>query len=55
MPRITMNLPDLPIESNIKDEELREVVKQYNMALHKLMTVLYGDIQDHEERITDLE
>ncbi|KUK98197.1 MAG: hypothetical protein XE08_0630 [Parcubacteria bacterium 32_520] len=55
MSRITINLPDLPIEANIKDEELRRIVKQYNMVLQRLMTDLYGDISELNERISALE
>ncbi len=55
MSRITINLPNLPIETNIKDEELRKVVKQYNMILQRLMTDLYGDISELNERINALE
>ncbi len=55
MSRITINLPDLPIEANIKDEELKKVVKQYNMVLRRLMTDLYGDISELNERISELE
>ncbi len=55
MPRMTSNIPDLPIEANIKDEELKKIVKQYNLSLQKLATILYGDISDLHNRIKEIE
>jgi len=55
MPKISNVLPNLPNESDIKDEELREVVRKYNNALQKLMLTLYGDSKEFEERISALE
>ena len=55
MPRITPSIPNLPNENNIKNEELKGIVRQYNLALQQLIITMYGDISDHEERIKDLE
>jgi len=55
MPRISPSIADLPNEADVKDEELKEIIRKYNIAFLKLVTTLYGDLKDHEERISDLE
>jgi len=45
----------LPNEANIKDDELREVIRKQNEAIRYLLSLLYGDLSDHEKRIQDLE
>jgi len=45
----------LPNENKINDENLREIIRQQNEAIRYLLSLLYGDLSDFENRIKALE
>lgn len=55
MGRLSKTIIGLPNEAEIKDEELKEIVKDYNKIIKNLTGTLYGDLQALEERISALE
>ncbi|MFO7865563.1 MAG: hypothetical protein R6V02_01960 [Candidatus Aminicenantes bacterium] len=55
MGRLPKSIIGLPNDADIENEELKEIVKNYNKIIQNLVNNLYGDLKDHEDRISDLE